>query len=974
MKHCTFFILFLFLLFGNVIAQLPGPQVSVSYETSVFEKDPISVKEIKLQNGLTVFLTENHDKPQIFGAVVVKAGGKNDPADATGMAHYLEHMLFKGTTSLGTTDYDKEKILLEEINSLYDSLGKTKESEQRKLIQKKINEVSVKAAEYAIPNEMDRMLTEIGSDDVNAFTTEDLTCYFNSFPSNQVNRWIEIYAHRFQNPVFRLFQSELETVYEEKNISMDSPLEYVMEQYMKRFYKVHPYGQQTVIGKTEHLKNPSLRKMYDYFNIYYVANNMALILSGDFNSEEIIPLIQEKFGKWRSGKIPEFPEYKEEEFKGREFFKLRATPVKAGAIGYRIPANGKPDNEVIEVISSMLSNSERSGYLDRLNTEGKMMMAGFFPYQSNDYGAAVLYFIPKIVGQSLKSAEKTVLGELEKLKKGTFTNEQLEAVKLSLIKDFQKGWEGNDDRALAIGTCFVQGRKWADYLMYEENIRKITREDVVNAANKYFGENNLTMYSKMGFPKKDKLEKPGFEPVIPKEEKHSEYYHDWKKIPSEKPSPRYVDMMNEVKVIQLADKVTLKKAANSFNTIFSLKIRFGTGKYYLPRLKFVPSYLEIADSKSLTSTEFKQKLSQYGCTIGFSVSERETSISLQGLDEYLGKSLELVHDFLSDLKEDEKKMKKVAHDMEANQKIARRTPSYWSQTLNGYAVYGKESPYLREISLSEFKKLKAKDILDAFAEAKNHEITISYAGNLPDEELKKAFQGKFSIGKERKAKNAPVYFEKKIAAENTIYVYNYKKAVQSQIYFFIDGRKYKTNDGGVINAFNKYFGGDMSSLVFQEIREFRSLAYSTWATYNTPLLQGNKCYFNAYVGCQSDKTIDAMQAMSDLIHKMPEKEERWETVRSSLIEAAQSNRPGFRNLIETIEFWQFSNYTSDPNELLVEEYNRLNFGHLVEFYKTDIKNRPMTITVVGNTERIKMKELTKFGKVIIVNESQMIKK
>ncbi|MFZ5553012.1 MAG: M16 family metallopeptidase [Bacteroidota bacterium] len=967
-------LLFLFLIVSTFhsVAQkvLDGPLYG---EGRREEYDPIDVKEYTLKNGFKVFLSENHDKPQVFGAVIVKAGGKNDPADATGMAHYLEHMLFKGTTSLGTTGFEKEKVFLNQVDSLYEVLGKTTDKEKRKEIQKKINEVSVKAAEFAIPNEMDRMLTEIGSEDVNAFTTEDLTAYINSFPSNEIEKWIEIYAHRFQNPVFRLFQAELETVYEEKNISMDSPLDYVLEQYMKRFYKVHPYGQQTVIGKTEHLKNPSLKKMYEYFNTYYVANNMALVLSGDFKAEEIFPLIEKKFGVWRTGKIPEFPEYKESEFKGREFFKLRATPVKAGAIGYRIPANGKEDNEVIEVISTMLSNSERSGYLDRLNTEGKLMMAGFFPYPSNDYGAAVLYFIPKIVGQSLKKAEKIVLAELDKLKKGEFTNEQLEAVKLSLIKNFQQQWESNESRALAIGQCYVEGTPWKKYLQYEEKIRKITKEEVVNAANKYFGENNLTMYSKMGFPKKDKLEKPGFEPVVPKEEKHSSFYEEWKKTPSKHPEPKYVDMENDIQVIQLADKVTLKRSLNHYNKIFTLKIRYGTGKYYLPLLKYVPSYLEIADQQNLTSTGFKQKLAELGCTIGFSVGERETAIHLQGMDEQLGEVLKLTNTFLHQLKADETKIKKVAHDLEASQKISRRSPSYWSQLVNAWALYGKESPFLREISLNEFKKLSARNIINAMDSARKYEVTINYAGTLQEAELRKAFSY-YDFGTSLQPKMSPVYFEKQVAKENTIYFYNDKKAVQSQIYFFINGRNFDVKDVGVINAFNKYFGGDMSSLVFQEIREFRSLAYSTWAWYNTPFIPGKKCYFNAYVGCQGDKTIDAMKAMNELIHNMPEKAERWEGIRSSLLESAQSERPGFRNIIETIESWQMQSYTDDPNKLLVEEYQRLNFGNLVEFYKTEIKNRPMTITVVGNAKRINMNELKKFGKVIVVKESQILKK
>lgn len=267
---------------------------------TTFPNDPIHVIQFKLDNGLTVYLTENHDLPQVFGAVVVKTGGKKDPADNTGMAHYLEHMLFKGTTDLGTINYEKEKVLLDQINVLYDELGKTSDPKERGVIQQKINQVSVEAAAYSIPNEMDRMISEIGGENVNAFTTEEMTAYFNSFPSNQMERWLDIYAHRFEEPVFRLFQSELETVYEEKNISMDDPFNAVFEKFMKSFYKNHPYGQQTVIGKTEHLKNPSLTAMYDYYNKWYVANNMALVLSGDFNSQEIIPIVKEKFGKWRS--------------------------------------------------------------------------------------------------------------------------------------------------------------------------------------------------------------------------------------------------------------------------------------------------------------------------------------------------------------------------------------------------------------------------------------------------------------------------------------------------------------------------------------------------------------------------------------------------------------------------------------------------------------------------------------------------
>ena len=221
----------------------------------------IEVKEYVLKNGLTVMLSENSESSNIYGVVAVKAGGKNDPKDATGIAHYLEHVLFKGTQELGTTDYESERVYLDSISKLYEKLSKTSLEEKRSAIQKEINRISIKASQYAIPNELDKLLKQMGGLDINAFTNEDYTAYYNSFPPNQINRWLEIYSHRFQNPVFRLFQSELETVYEEKNISMDDPFENVFEEVAKHVYKKHPYGQQTVLGKVEHLKNPSLKKM-----------------------------------------------------------------------------------------------------------------------------------------------------------------------------------------------------------------------------------------------------------------------------------------------------------------------------------------------------------------------------------------------------------------------------------------------------------------------------------------------------------------------------------------------------------------------------------------------------------------------------------------------------------------------------------------------------------------------------------------
>ena len=279
-----------------------------------FASDKLKIEVYELNNGLTVMLNEDKNASSIFGAVVVKGGGKQDPADATGIAHYLEHMLFKGTDQLGTVDYQSEKILLDSIEVFYDRLGSTIDEEDRTKIQKKINDLNVKASEYAIPNEFNKLMEGFGSTGVNAFTSNDVIAYVSQFPSHQTSKWLDINSHRFENPVYRLFQSELETVYEEKNRAMDNAFRVLFDKFFENFFKKHPYGQQNIIGTKEHLKNPSIRKMKEYYDEYYVANNMYLLLAGDFDAKSIKSKIEKSFGKLNSGPEPSFVSIDEDPF------------------------------------------------------------------------------------------------------------------------------------------------------------------------------------------------------------------------------------------------------------------------------------------------------------------------------------------------------------------------------------------------------------------------------------------------------------------------------------------------------------------------------------------------------------------------------------------------------------------------------------------------------------------------------------
>ncbi|HET6243998.1 MAG: insulinase family protein [Bacteroidetes bacterium] len=961
MKNQFFFFLFLLINFTSINAQ----------SFSIYEDDPIKVKKYVLSNGLTVMLSENHDLPQVYGMVVVKAGGKNDPADATGLAHYLEHMLFKGTTTMGTIDYENEKPYLDKINDLYQELGQTKEDTARKRIQKEINAQSVRAAEFAIANEMDKILAEIGSTGVNAFTTEEFTAYINTFPSNQMKKWLSIYSHRFQNPVFRLFQSELETVYEEKNRGNDNGFNQVYEKLLAGFYKNHPYGQQSIIGSTEHLKNPPLKKMYEYFDTYYVANNMALILSGDFKAEEVLPLIEAEFSSWRKGIIPDFPLFEEKPFNGREKIEVKLTPVKVAVMAFRTVPNGHADLAALEICNKILSNEEQTGLLDKLILDGDVTMAGLYPLSYNDHGGAIVLVVPKIIGQSVENAEAMVKEKLKLVQQGEFPVEKLEAVKLNQRKQILAKWEKNEDRVMEMAQSFSQGKEWNEYIQLEEQIAKVTIEDVKRVALQYYGDNYLMFISKMGFPKKEKLEKPGFEPVIPKNEVKSEFYSKWQDIPTSTINAKYVNFDKDIIKSEIKNNVHLFTAENPFNALFSMEIKYGTGTFEYPILKYTAEYLNLVGSKSNSASDLRGKLYKLGCSYYFTANKDEIILHVEGMEQNLNDALSVLNEFVLNPQEDEKKVKKVQSDIKTNNKIQKREPSFIAEALQEFSLYGNNSIFLRDLTSSEISKLKALDLIKAFEIASEYEITINYTGRKPHSEIVDAFSSAFIFKSNLKPKKPKVVLDRAIPNETIIYLCNKKSAVQSQLFFNIEGKSLDLETVPQIDAFNEYFGANMSSLVFQEIREFRSLAYSAHANYRTAKIKGKNNFFRGFIGCQGDKTMDAMEAMVNLINNMPEKTEREEMIKSSLIQTSQSNRPEFRKLINTYQAWKDQEYRDDPNKLKAQAYTQLTFEDIKKIYESDIKNQKMIITIVGNSKTFDMVKLQSFGKVIQIKEKSL---
>lgn len=929
--------------------------------------DPLGVKEFKLKNGLTVWMNEDHSQPKVFGAVVVKAGAKDCPN--TGIAHYFEHMMFKGTDKIGTIDYASEKILLDSIALKYDELAATTDVAKRKEIQKEINDLSVRASDFAIPNEYDRLISKYGGSGLNAGTSYDLTVYFNEFSPQYFNQWAEVNSERLLNPVFRLFQSELETVYEEKNMYSDSFGNTALEKGLERFFAPHPYAY-PVVGSTENLKNPKLSEMRKFFQDYYVAGNMGLLLSGDFNTEEVMSVLESTFGRVRAGEAPVRHAAEPAVFNGREKFEIKIPlpVVKARVLAWRgIPANHK-DEAALTIATRILNNESSTGYIDKLMVEGKLLAGGAMSQSFNDAGLIGVAIVPKLFFHSLEKAEDMVMSQVERVKKGDFSDELFSSLKMELERNYKIKLEDIDSRSQAMIEVFSQGKSWQDYLDEIKQVESITKEDVVAVANKYFNGNYLAMTKKTGNYPKDNLQKPGFAPIIPKNgEAKSKYAKELAMTPVMKSRPRFLDFENDVKSLKLTPLATLYVTANPINDIFSLDFEFGKGTLESKLISPLASYLSLLGTDSLTFDQFKGKLQNIGSTINFNAENDKFVMEVTGFDKNFDETLDLVREFAKGVKADQKKMKQIVESKKVGDKAEKESPDEIALALLEYARYGDQSTYINRLSYSETKAIKGEELVDEFRSVMKVECNIHYCGNLPSDVVASRIKEKIDLGNITVASKTPVYRQPKSVDGNVVYFVEVPKASQSIIYGYAPGGITSSEASRYAGAlFNNYFGGSMSSLVFQQIREFRSLAYRAGAKYSIPAFchRDKQGQFVASLSTQCDKTVEAVGVLDSLVKFMPVKAERVETARQDVVNEATNQYPPIRYRSSDIAALRKSGYNSDPNKDLVNAVNNMGIDQIVEFYNKNVKDNKVTYLVVGSSKKIDMKKLADYGRIV----------
>lgn len=930
------------------------------YTYKYVTNDPIHTRFYKLKNGLTVILSPDNKQPRIQTYIATKAGSKTDPKDHTGLAHYLEHMLFKGTDRFGSLDWSKEKPLLDKIDNLYEKYNHSTDLNERTKIYQEIDRVSGEASKYAIPNEYDKLMSSMGSQGTNAFTSFEQTVYVEDIPKNVIEKYLAVQSERFRNPIFRLFHTELESVYEEKNISLDNDNRKSQEAIFAAMFPNNNYGRQTILGSVQHLKNPSLKAIREYYNMYYVPNNMGIIMSGDFNPTDVIKRIDKSFSGMKYKPVPVYSFDKEKPIT-TPIVKNVTGPASAYLImGFRFPGAADPDAQILNLMANVLTNGS-AGLIDlNLVKSQKLLGAGAYPFVLKDYSMLLLQGNPG-AGQSLEDVKKLLLNELDKLRKGEFSEDLLLSIVNNEKKSQIKLFDNYTTTAKELMSGFTSELDWAKELAYIDRLSNITKEDIVRFANKYLSDNNYAIvYKQKGQDSNvDKVVKPAITPITVNRNVESPFLKEINTMPEQDIKPQWVDFDKDMSKSTLKDLEVLA-VQNKSNELFNLTYHFDFGSLNNKLLGLAVEYLQFLGTKDKTSEEFSKAFYKIASDFSVSSGNEESRISISGLNSNFRESISLLHDLMHNCVADEGAFKAFIDRVKKSRANAKESKAAIMEGLKSYARYGAKNPFNNTYTDQELDSLKASEVVSLLHNLANARHRILYYGPQPVNELVKNLlplknnnSTYYTIDKGVKFKEIPTNENKVLFAQ-----YSMK---QAEVFWIRNSSLFDELQIPTVTLFNGYFGGGMGSIVFQTLRESKALAYTTYSYYAQPQKKENHGVVGAYIGTQSDKFKDAVAGMNELLNDLPESSVALESVRTNILKSLASERTTGFNIISSYLAAQRRGMAEDSRKMIFTELPKLNYGDLQKFHLDNISRKPYIYCIVGDEKSLNQDSISNLG-------------
>ena len=948
------------LLLGLSLTSCTG---SGDYESA--DGDPMQTRIYTLDNGLKVYLSVNHAEPRIQTFIAVRTGSKNDPAETTGLAHYLEHLMFKGTTQFGTTDPEAEAPLLDEIERRYEEYRTITDEALRRQKYHEIDSVSQIAAKYFIPNEYDKLMAAIGAEGTNAFTSNDVTCYTEDIPANEVENWAKIQADRFQNMVIRGFHTELEAVYEEYNIGLSSDSNKQFEALMAKLFPGHPYGTQTTIGTQQHLKNPSITNIKRYFAKWYVPNNVAICMAGDFDPDKVMAVIKRYFGEWKPGEDvsqPVFPEL--EPLTSPVDTTVIGLEAESIWLGWRSEKASSLQNDTLQLVDAILCNG-RAGLLDLdLNQEMKVMEAESGVESLMDHGFFLMIGMPK-EGQSLDEVKELLLGEINKLKCGDFDDDLLVSALNNAKLNELRSLDYNRTRVSKMMESFITGTDWSQTAGTMERLAKITKQDVVGFARRFFTEGYVTVYKRQGIdPTQKKIDKPAITPIPTNRDQVSQFVKDIQQAKVEPIEPQFLDFRKDLSFFSIASgegqggsglPVIYKQ--NTENDLFDLQFRYEFGQEDDNRYDVAASYIDYLGTERLTAAQVKQQFYKLACNYAVSVGSDAITIGLSGLSENMAEALALLEELLHGAKADQTAYDQMVGLILKNRQDQKTEQRTCFTMLGEYGKYGPHNAQRDNMTEQQLRGTSPQELLDLLDSISQYEHQVLYFGPLSQKELGSAISQShhFTLPLQAVPEGKPYELQQATSPEVLLAPYDAKNIYMRM--YYNEGRQTSLDERAAIEVFNEYFGGGMNGIVFQELREARGLAYSAAAYYLTPQKKGEPENFFTFIITQNDKMMDCIGQFREILDKMPQSEGAFQIAKDAMTKKIASQRTTKFGVILAYLNAKRQGYDFDVNKKVYEDLQGLTLADIADFEQKHMAGKSGRYLILGDEKELDMEAL-----------------
>lgn len=934
------------------------------YKYQTVEGDPTGTRIYTLDNGLRVYLSVNKETPRIHTYVAVKTGSRNDPAETTGLAHYLEHLMFKGTKQFGTTDAEKEAPLLKDIEERYEKYRTLTDPGQRKKAYHGIDSVSQLAAKYFIPNEYDKLMSSIGAEKTNAYTSNDVTCYTEDIPANEVDNWAKIQADRFQNMVIRGFHTELEAVYEEYNIGLTRDGNKEWEALSKLLFPTHPYGTQTTIGTQEHLKNPSIVNIKNYFNRYYVPNNVAICMAGDMDPEKVIATIDKYFGSWKRSDALSFPQFpKQKPLTAPKDTTVMGPEAENIVLAWGFDGGQSLQSDTLDVIANILSNG-KAGLMD-INLSQKMKYLGgeAFAMSLAEYGLMGISASPK-EGQSLDEVKKLVLGEVENLKKGNFPDELLPAVINNMKLEYYHALEKNQDVADQFVDAFIKGREWQTVVGRLDRISKMTKAQIVAFANKYLNNNYALVYKRQGEDTtQKKIDKPQITPIPSNRDLQSDFVKEIIASKTTPIEPRFVDFNKDLVKTKTKKGLPVLYVPNKQSGLFTLSFRYDFGLEADKRLPIAVDYLEYLGTNKLSPEQVKQRFYQLACDYSISAGTDNLNVTISGLNENMPKALWLVEHLLANAKVDKEAYMELVELVKKSRKDNRSNQNANFGALAAYGIYGPYNKVRNVMSNAELDKTNPQTLLNLLKGLRNYKHEVLYCGQSSPEALVKTIDEGHVIGKTLANVPQGKRYTEMQTKENEVWMAPYEAKNIYMMLYNNSGKGWNVEQQPMVYLFNEYFGTGMNGIVFQELRETRGLAYNASARYTTPSRVGGTESLQANIISQNDKMMDCVKAFNSIIDEMPQSDKAFELAKQASMKRISTERTTKFGIINAYLQARRLGLDFDIKERIYNALPKITLKEMVEFEKQAMAKKPLRYLILGDEKNLDMKGLEKIGKI-----------